>query len=206
MPVPSAFVSTSDVARPCAGVAPDAVGVHEPGHGEPVERLGGRDRVPAEDGRSGRERHVGPAAQDLAHVAVGQIAREAADREREERLTAHREDVRDRIRGRDAPVVVGVVDDRREDVDRLHDRLIVVQLHDRGVVQRVVADQEAVVAHGRARHALEQLGEALRGHLARAPAPGGTLRQPRQLDLHLARSYTRPIEPPAARSTTLAVR
>ena len=196
MPVPSAFVSTSTSPDLRAGVAPDAVGVHEPRHGEPVERLGGRDRVPAEDRRSGRERDVGAAAQDLAHVAIGQVAGKAADREREERLAAHREDVRDRIRRCDAPVVVGVVDDRREHVDRLHDRLIVVQPHDGSVVERVVADEDAVVARGRARHALEQLGEALGGHLARAAAPGGTLRQPRQLDLHLARSYTRPIEPP----------
>ena len=58
-----------DVADLRAGVAPDAVGMHEPGDGEAVERLGGRDRVPAEDRRAGRDRDVGPAAQDLAHVA-----------------------------------------------------------------------------------------------------------------------------------------
>ena len=95
MPVPSALVRTSTSPICAPRVAPDAVGVHEAGDREAVERLGRRDRVAAEDRRSGRDRDVGAAAQDRAHILAGEVGGEAADREREERLAAHREDVRD---------------------------------------------------------------------------------------------------------------
>jgi hypothetical protein len=195
------------IADPGAGVAPDAIGMHETRHREAVERLGRGDRMPAQDRSAGRERDIGPATQDLAHVVIRQVGGKPADGEGEERLAAHREHVGDRVGRRDAAVVIGVVDDRREHVDRLDDRLVGVQLHDGRVVQRVVADQEAIVAQGRAWHALQQLGEALCGHLAGTAPSCGALRQPRRLDLHPARSYMcRSSRPSRARSTTLALR
>ena len=177
-----------EVADPGAGIAPDALGMDDPGDGQAIQRLCGRDRVPAEDRCARRIRDVGPAAQDLADLVGRQVIGKAADGKGEERLAAHREDVGDGVRGSDASVVVGIVDDRREDIHRLHDRLLVVQLHDGRIVERVVADQDAV-ADGRARHSLQQLGEARGGHLAGAASTGSPLRQPRQLDLHPTRSY-----------------
>ena len=57
--------------------------------------------------------------------------------ERGDRRRAHRVDVRQRVGGGDAAERVRVVDDRREEVDGLHDRQVVGELDDAGVVGRV---------------------------------------------------------------------
>ena len=77
----------------------------------------------------------------LQHPPEG-LARQVVDRpahdvEREERPSAHRVHVRERVRGRDAAPVVRVIDDRREEVERRHDGLAGGQAVDRGVVAGV---------------------------------------------------------------------
>ena len=65
------------------------------------------------------------------------------DVQRGERLAAHRVDVRQRVRGGDLPEEVRIVDDRREEVDRLHEREIVGQQEDARVVECLAADEQA---------------------------------------------------------------
>ena len=77
------------------------------------------------------------------------VDRPGDEAQRVERRGAHGVDVGERVGGGDAAVVVGVVDDRREDVDRLDQGEIVAQLDDGGVVGRVVADQHARIGGDR---------------------------------------------------------
>ena len=108
------------------------------------------------------------AVEDRAHDLDRQLLRQRRDRQREQRLTTHREHVVQRVRGRDRPEVVRVVDDRREEVDREDERTLVVELVDRGVVGRVEPDEQVLGLGGH--EAAQQLLEARRRVLRRAPA------------------------------------
>ena len=70
------------------------------------------------------------------HVAAEPLEREGDEVERGQRPRAHRVDVRERVGGRYAAEVVGIVDDRREEVDRLHERQLVADAVDARVVAR----------------------------------------------------------------------
>ena len=89
---------------------------------------------------------------------------------------AHRVDVGDRVGRGDAAEVVGVVDDGREEVDRLHERQVVAEPHAGGVVERRGADQHARVVDRR--QAAQHLGEVGGGQLAGAAAAGRHAGQP----------------------------
>src|SRR5207247_903659 len=85
------------------------------------------------------------------------------------------EHVVERVRGGDRPEVVGVVDDRREEVDREDERALVVEPVDRRVVRGIEADEQ-VLRLGRD-EAAQQLLQARGGVLRRATAGGGEIRQ-----------------------------
>ena len=73
----------------------------------------------------------------------------ADDVQRGERLTAHRVDVGQRVRRGDLPEQIRIVDDRREEVDGLHEREIVGQHEDARVVERLAPNDEARIRlHG----------------------------------------------------------
>ena len=131
------------VARARPRVGDQLVGMHGAGDRHPVLRLGIVDRMPADDRDPGRRRDVRAAAQDLAQdVPAELLEREGDDVHRRQRHPAHRVDVRQRVRRRDPAEVVGVVDDRREEVDRHHERDLVGQLEHRGVVSGIGADEQ----------------------------------------------------------------
>ena len=110
------------------------------------------------------------ASEDLAEHLHRQLFRERGDREGEEWSAAHRENVVERVRGRDRSVVAGVVDDGREEVEREDDRALVVEAVDGGVVRSSETDQQ-VLGFDR-NEALEQLLEA-GGRILRSAAPAG---------------------------------
>ncbi len=111
-----------------------------------------------------------------AATRVGrQLLRERGDRESEKRCAAHREDVVERVRRRDAPEQRRVVDERREEVEREHERTLVVELVDRGVVGGVEADEQILRLGGD--EALEQLLEPRRRVFRGATAADGEARQ-----------------------------
>ena len=74
------------------------------------------------------------------------LARPRHEVEREERRPAHRVDVGERVRRCDPTPVVGVVDDRREEVGGDDDGEVVAQAVDGGVVSGVEAHQQVGVA------------------------------------------------------------
>jgi hypothetical protein len=142
--------------------------MHGADHGEPVLRLGVADRVPAREQRARRpDLRVG-GGEDLRQHLDRQLLREGGDRERQQRRSAHREHVVERVRRRDRPVVGGVVDDRREEIQGEDDRAVVVEAIDRRVVRRGEADEEILGVHGHEpfQELLQPRGRILRGATA----------------------------------------
>ena len=82
--------------------------------------------------------------EDRPDDLCGQLLGEGRDREGEQRHTAHREHVVQRIRGGDRSEVVRVVDDRREEVDREDERTLVVELVHRRVIRGVEPDEQVL--------------------------------------------------------------
>ena len=95
--------------------------------------------------------------EDLGEHLHRQLFREGGDREREERRTAHCEDVVERVRCRDGAIVGGVVDDGREEVEREDQRALVVDAVYRRVVRGGEPDEEVLRLDRN--EALEQLLE-----------------------------------------------
>src|SRR5207237_6706048 len=96
-------------------------------------------------------------------------------RQSEQRRTAHREDVVQRVRGGDGPVVPGVVDDRREEVEREDERALVVQSVNGGVVGGRESDKQVLGLdrHEAGQELLETRGRILR----RAATARGEIRE-----------------------------
>ena len=180
-----------DVAVAGAAVPPDRIRPHRAGHGQTVDRLGCHDRVAAQDRDARGGCRVLATAQDRRNGVAWQSGREPAEREREERGAAHRVDVRDRVRRGDAAERERVVDDRREEVDRLHDRRAVVAHGEAGgVVERLVADQDTRIdARDRCAEERRQLA---RRELARAAPATGELGQPQRWVLELCHAVSMP--------------
>ena len=69
----------------------------------------------------------------------------------------------------------GIVDDRREEVDGLHQRAVVVEPVHTGIVRGPIVDQDPVVVlHGQI---AQHLGELTSGELARSTGAGGVVGQ-----------------------------
>ncbi len=94
--------------------------------------------------------------------------------ERENRLAAHRVDVRERVGRGDAPEVVRIVDDGREEIGGRDDRLLVVETIHRRVVARLDPDEQ-VLRQPADRRLGEDLGEHGGRDLAAAAAAVGEL-------------------------------
>ena len=106
-----------------------------------------------------------------ASTSFGSSSGNAAIESASNGSAAHREDVVQRIRRCDAAECRGVVDERREEVEREDDRAVVVELVDDCVVRRCEADEKVLGLH---RHeALQQLFQPRRGVLRGAAAAGG---------------------------------
>ena len=116
----------------------------------------------AHDCRAALGADVQAAAEDLLqHVGSEPLERERHEVERGDGPAAHRVDVRERVGGGDAAEVVRVVDDRREEVDRLDQRQVVGEPVDAGVVGGVGPDEHVRVVLGRERvHDRQQVGRA----------------------------------------------
>ena len=114
-------------------------------------------------------------------------------------VAAHRVDVGERVGRGDPAEVIRVVDDRREEVDRLHERELVGELEHRGVVGGGGADEQPLVG-GRAQ--LPDDREQRRGGklapTARAVAERGE-GVGRRRHLSAARLSSCPVAPPPAR-------
>jgi hypothetical protein len=102
--------------------------------------------VAAEHRDAGRRGDRAAAGEDLLEDrGVQRVDRKGRDVERRDRFPAHRVDVAERVRGGDPAEVVRVVDDGREEVDRLDEREIVAQAVDAGIVARSHAYEDVRV-------------------------------------------------------------
>ena len=110
------------------------------------------------------------AKQDASENLLGQVLREADDVQREEGDPAHCVDVAERVHHGDRAEIVGVVDDRREEVDRLNHGQVVRQAVDGSVVARVEPDEQVIVLH--MGEVAQDLAEVLRAELPRSTRAG----------------------------------
>ena len=169
------------VAGPRAALRPDVVRMNGADDGEPVLRLGVANRVSARE-QPARLAHLRVGGgEDLGEHLDRQLLGERGDREREQRRASHREHVVQRVRRGDRAVVAGIVDDRREEVEREDDRALVVDAIDRGVVRRREPDEQVLRLDGN--EALEQFLETRRRVLRRAAAARGQIREPHSSDV-----------------------
>ena len=110
------------------------------------------DRVTADDEGAGLVNFVLPTAQDLGeHAQRKRVRWKADDVERSERLTAHGIDVGEGIRRCDLAKGVWIIDDRREEVDGLHEREVVGQHEDPRVIEGLATDDQVGIGPVRER-------------------------------------------------------
>ena len=154
-------------------VAPDVRRVDHPDHDEAVDRL---DRI---DGMPARHRNAGEAADIRStfenapdRLERQHVDRHADQRQREERRRTHGIDVGNRSRRGNAPEIVGIIDNGREEIGRRYNGLLLADLVDRGVVAGFVPDQKLRGKDARL-DAGQQLLQRGRGNLARATATMG---------------------------------
>ena len=163
IPVPSGFVSTRSSPNRGGGVGDDAVGPDDAHDRQPVFRLAVLHRVAAGDDDARLLRNVHSAEQHAPEHLLWQVLREADDVERKERSAPHGVDVAERVHRRDSAEVVGVVDDRWEEIDRLDYGQVVRQAVDGRIVARVEPDEQVIVLH--VGEVAQDLAEVLRAEL-----------------------------------------
>ena len=127
------------------------------------------------------------AADDLSRDRRRQIFGKGGDVEREHHLRAHRVDIGHRVCGCDRAVGVGVIDERREEVDRRDDCGTRVDAENGRIVGRAQPHQEVGVLCG-----IEGIGErrqnlrqGLRARFRRSAAAVGELGEPDFASRHL---------------------
>jgi len=174
------------------GVREKPVGTRLAGHAETELQLLVDDGVPADEHRTGLAHLVLPATQDLRQHGVRELAgREADDRERREWLSTHGEDIGQRIRGGDLSEDIGIVDDRREEIDGLDQREIVAHDEDPRVVEGLPPhDDSAVGVH---RHAAQRLGQVTRTQFGGSTSAAREAREAKELGARLVGRH-RPME------------
>ena len=161
------FGENEHVARVRRAVQTNFIRVGKARHGKAVFRFGIADGVAAGDDDAGLRRLRIAAAQHLAHGLVRHLRRYGHDIQRELRLRAHGVNIADGVRRGDLAEHEGIVHDRREEVQRLHEHELVRDLINAGVVARVVADEKPLVIHRG--QTLEKLCERARADLRAAP-------------------------------------
>ena len=141
-----------------AALRPDAVRANGADDCKPVLRLGVANRVSPGEQAAGRAHLLISGGEDLREHLHRQLFRKRRDREREQRDASHCENVVECVGRCDRAVVAGVVDDRREEVEREDERALVVQAVDGRIVRRREPDEEVLRLDGH--EAREQLLEA----------------------------------------------
>jgi hypothetical protein len=174
---PQRFREDEDVSRPAPRVREDAARIDEAGHGVPELDLGIADGVAAEQDAVRLLQHLRPPADDGGRPFEREVRlRKRRYRERGERPPSHRVDVGQGVRGRDPSERRGVVHDRGEEVDGLHEGGLLVEPEHTGVVPRAVVDQHPGV--GLDRNAAQDLSELGGAELARSAGAGDPLGEP----------------------------
>jgi len=165
-----------DVPGAGAALAQKPVRVRDADDRQPVLGLRVADCVAARQDAAGLADRRAGAVEDRGERRRWEVVGERGDREREEDAAAHREDVAQRVRGRDLAVRPRVVDDRREEVERPDDGHVRGNEVNRGVVRRVEAGQE-LLRRRLADEPGEGAGQQVRAELGRTAAALGQFRE-----------------------------
>ena len=156
------------VAWLCVGVALDVLGMHQPQRHQAVDGLDRIDGVATGNRDAGRAAYRRAAFEDAPDGLRRQhVDRHANQRQRKDRSAAHRIHIADRVGRGDAAEVVRVVDDGHEEVGGGNQRLLVVELVDRGIVGSLDAHQQ-FLGNWHGRHSLEDFRQQARCDLATA--------------------------------------
>jgi hypothetical protein len=122
---------------------------------------------------------LGPAPEDLGERRGRELRREGDEVQGEDRLAPHGVDVAQGVGGGDRAEVVGLVDDRREEVGRQDQRPPAPEVEDGGIV-RLGEPDEDVGMPGRVEGVAENaqdLRELPGGQLRRSPRAGAEARE-----------------------------
>ena len=185
-----------------AGVGENAFRIDRAGHRVAEFDLAILHRVSAKQRDAGFAQLVEAAAKDLRDVVgVQAVLRKRRNRQRGERAAAHRIDVAQRVRRGDLSIDIRVVDDRREEVHRLHQRRTTLPRVHTGIVRSPVVDEDAWVSLGW--YAAQDLSELARGEFARSTGAADHLGQPAPLLLCRHVSW---LERPKSASTPSGIR
>ena len=135
------FGKQKAVARSSPGVCQHALGMNHAGHGVPELHFIIANAVPANH-RTASFHHLRQAAgQDPLQNCQVTLLRKADQSQRGQRASPHGVHVTQRISRRDLAESIRIVDNRREEVDRLYQRRISRDLIHAGVVGVIEADQ-----------------------------------------------------------------
>ncbi len=163
------------ITRLRVGVAPHAVRVHQAQAHQAVDGFEHVDGMPPGDGDARLAAHGRTAFEHPADDLGRQLGDGHAHQgQRQDGRAAHGVDVRQRIRRGDTTEVAGVVDDGGEEVRGGHQRLLVVQAVDGGIVAGFRTHQQ----FGRdqaLRRACQNLAQQARRNFAAAPTAMGEL-------------------------------
>ena len=170
IPLPSGLVSTRSSPAAVAALVTIRPGWTTPVTARPYFGSRSFHRMAAGDDNARISRRVHAAKQDASENLLRQVLREADDVQREERDAAHGVDVAERVHHGDGAEIVGVVDDRREEVDRLNHGQVVRQAIDGSVVARVEPDEQIIVLH--VGEVAQDLAEVLGAELPRSTRAG----------------------------------
>ena len=131
------------IAGLAAGVGDGVVGVDQAGHGKSVERLGIEHSVATGEGAFSFGHLVGSPEEDLVDDVEREfIGGDGHDVHRGDRLASHGVDVGEGVGGRDLSEEVGIIDDRREEIEGLHNRELFRDFINGGVVRAGGTDKE----------------------------------------------------------------
>ena len=109
---------------------------------EAVLRLRIANRVPAGQNRARGPYALVGAGEDVTEHLDRKLLGKRRDGERQQRFSTHREHVVQRIRRCDRAKRARVVDERREEVDREHERALVIEPIHGGVVRRIEPNEQ----------------------------------------------------------------
>ena len=187
-PAPSGLVSTS-----ASPTRPPALAITRSGCTAPVTArpyLGSGSSIecpPTTSAPAARTTSSPPRSTSPSAAGAELLERPGHDVERGQGPPAHGVDVGQRVGRGDAAEVVGVVDDRREEVDGLHERELVGDPPHR----RVVAGRRAHEQLGRRRRrqAADDRQEGRGRQLASAPGAVGERGERDRCDIHAGRCY-----------------
>ena len=176
------FREEENVPRARTGLRPDPLRMHQAHDREAVLRLVVANGVTSREDRAGRAHPLLGTGEHLPEHLDGKLLGKRGNRERQQRSAAHREDVVERVRRGNGTEGPRIVDEWREEVDREHDRALVVEPVHRRVVGGIEPDEQ-VLRIGRnepREQRLESCRRVLRGAHPPARASVGARPSPRR--------------------------